>query len=145
MTGQRRSFPSVLLIASLADSELADRLRRGLREAQLPAWVLYADDEDALNSGEASLDYTALYDRLALLCTDSALENPLTSRYFAELVRAGSQPSAAPLAALAFGELFYQRQDRLCKRLRSGDAFDFRNGDDAALESFISELSAPVF
>ena len=145
MTGQRRAFPSVLLVASMGDSELAERLQIGLRDAQLPAWVLYADDEEALNSGEASLDYTMLYDRLALVCTDAALENPLTGRYFAELVRAGSQPNAAPMVALAFGELFYERQDRLCNRLRRGDTIDFRNGQDTALESYISLLSSPSF
>ena len=105
--------------------------------------MLYADDEDALNSGEASLDHTFYYDRLALVCTDSALENPLTSRYFAELVRAGDQPNAAPIISLGLGELFYQRKDRLCRRLRDGECLDFRNGEAPALESLVRELSAP--
>ena len=145
MTSERRTFPTALLVCSMADSELAERLRRRLADAQIPAWILNADDEDALNTGEASLDYTVFYDRLALLCTDQALENPLTSRYFAELVRAGKQPNSAPLMALGFGELFYQRQDRLCNQLRSGDCLDFRSGEDAGLESLVRELTAPVF
>ena len=145
MTGERRTFPTVLLIGSMADAELAERVQRCLQEAKIPSWILYADDEDALNSGQTSLDHTIYYDRLALLCTDAGLENPLTSRYFAELVRAGNQPTAAPLVALSFGELFYQRQDRLCTRLRNGDVLDFRNGEDAALASLVRELSAPVF
>ena len=145
LTAERRTYPTILLIGSLADSELAERLCKNLSQAHIPAWALYPDDEDALNSGEASLDHIVYYDRLALLCTDAALENPLTSRYFAELVRGGNRATAAPLTALAFGELFYRRQDRLCKRLRNGDAFDFRNGEEAALESLVRELSAPVF
>ena len=145
LTAERRTYPTVLLIGSMADSEMAERLCQNLSEVHIPAWALYPDDEDALNSGEASLDHTVYYDRLALLCTDAALENPLASRYFAELVRAGSQPSAAPLMALGFGELFYQRQDRLCTRLRNGDALDFRGGEDSALESLVRELTAPVF
>ncbi len=144
MTCERRAFPTVLLIASMADYALAERLRLGLMEERIPAWVLYPDDEDSLNSGEASLDHTVYYDRLALLCTDSALENPLTSRYFAELVRAGGQAPAAPLTALAFGDLFYQRQDRLCRRLRSGDEADFRSDEPAAMKLLVKELTASV-
>ena len=145
LTAERRTYPTVLLIGSMADSEMAERLCQNLSEVHIPAWALYPDDEDALNSGEASLDHTVYYDRLALLCTDAALENPLTSRYFAELVRAGTKPSAAPLMALGFGDLFYQRQDRLCTRLRTGDTLDFRNGEDSALQSLVRELTAPVF
>ncbi len=145
LTAERRTYPTVLLIGSMADSEMAERLCQNLSEVHIPAWALYPDDEDALNSGEASLDHTVYYDRLALLCTDAALENPLTSRYFAELVRAGRQTSAAPLMALGFGDLFYERQDRLCTRLRNGDALDFRNGEETALQSMVRELTAPVF
>ncbi len=151
MTGERRTFPTALLIGSMADSELAERLRRGLAEAQIPAWILNADDEDALNSGEVSLDHTVYYDRLALLCTGPALENPLTSRYFAELVRSAGQGAAAPLIALGADELFYQRQDRLCNSLRNGETLDFRGCCDdpdaweRALESLVRLLSAPVF
>ena len=145
MKSERRTFPATLLVAAMADNELAERLRSGLYAAQIPAWILYPDDEDALNSGEASLDHTLYYDRLALLCTDGALENPLTSRYFAELVRAGKQPNAAPMIALGLGELFYQRQDRLCNQLRNGDCLDFRSSEETGLESLARELSAPGF
>ena len=145
MIVERRTFPTVLLVASLDDSELANRLRIELQKEQIPAWILHPDDEDALQSGESSLDHTVYYDRLALLCTDSALENPLASRYFAELVRGGSQAAAVPLTALAFGDLFFERQDRLCRRLRNGDEFDFRTDEASALASLVRELTAPVF
>ena len=144
LTAERRTYPTVLLIGSMADSELAERLCQDLSEAHIPSWALYADDEDALNSGEASLDYTVYYDRLALLCTDTTLENPLTSRYFADLVRTAGQRSAAPLMALGLGEVFYERQDRLCTSLRKGEVMDFRDGYDSALDSLVRELSAPV-
>lgn len=145
MQSERRTFPSTLLVAAMADEAAAERLREALRSARLPAWVLFADDEEALNTGEASLDYTVYYDRLALLCTDRALENPLTGRYFAELARAARQPSSAPLIALGMGDLFYERNDRLCNRLRNGPCLDFRTGEDAAVKSLVRELSAPVF
>ena len=145
MKSERRTFPTTLLVGAMSDNELAERLRRALQSAQIPAWILYADDEDALNTGEASLDHTVYYDRLALVCTDGALENPLASRYFAELVRAGKQPNSAPLIALGFGELFYERKDRLCNQLRNGDCLDFRTGEDLATESLVRQLSAPVF
>ena len=144
MKAETRTFPTALLVGAMADRELAERLRLGLREAQIPAWILYADDEDALNSGEASLDHTVYYDRLALLCTDAALESPLTSRYFSELARGAGLAGAAPIIALGAGELFYQRQDRLCNRLRDGDALDFRDGEGAAMESLVRRLSAAV-
>ena len=145
MKAETRAFPTVLLVGAMADREPAERLRDGLREAHIPAWILYADDEDALNSGAASLDHTIYYDRLALLCTDAALESPLTSRYFAELARAGRQPAAAPLIALGAGELFYQRQDRLCRGLRDGDALDFRGGAADGLAALVRRLAAPAF
>ena len=145
MKGKRRTFPTTLLVAAMTDEEFAERLRRSLQAASVPSWVLYADDEESLNTGQASLDHTVFYDRIALLCTDGALENPLTARYFAELVRASGQPGSAPLMALGLGELFYQRSDRLCNQLRKGDCFDFRNEEDVAVESLLRELTAPVF
>ena len=145
MKSERRVFPTTLFVAALSDRELAERLRSHLWNAQVPAWILYPDDEDALNTGEASLDHTVLYDRLALICTDGALENPLSSRYFAELMRSGKQPGSAPLAALAFGEMFFDRQDRLCRQLRDSEYLDFRGGEDSALDSLLRLLSAPSF
>ena len=150
LTKERRTYPTVLLIGSLADSELAERLCQDLSQAHIPAWALYPDDEDALNSGEASLDYIVYYDRLALLCTDASLENPLTSRHFAELVRSAGHGAAEGLIALAAGEIFYQREDRLCNGLRGGAVIDLRGCDVAgnlerAMDSLVRLLSAPVF
>ncbi len=145
LTGERRTYPTVLVISSMEESKLAERLCKDLSEAHIPAWALYADDEDALNTGEASFDHTVYYDRLALLCTDAALENPLTSRYFAELVRTTGQGAVAPLVSLGFGELFYERQDRLCSSLRKGESMDFRSGYESALNSLVRELSAQGF
>ena len=145
MKSERRTFPTTLFVAALSDRELAERLRSHLWNAQVPAWILYPDDEDALNTGEASLDHTVLYDRLALICTDGALENPLASRYFAELMRSGKQAGSAPIAALAFGEMFFDRQDRLCRQLRDSEYLDFRGGEESALDSLLRLLSAPSF
>lgn len=145
LTSERRSYPTVLLIGSMAESELAERLCQDLSRAHIPAWALYADDEDALNAGAESLDHVVYYDRLALLCTDASLENPLTSRYFAELVRTARQGSASPLISLAFGDLFFERKDRLCNNLRKGESMDFRDGYGSALDTLVRELSAPIF
>ena len=150
LTGERRTYPTVLLIGSMGDSELAERLCQELSQAHIPAWALYPDDENALSTGESSLDHTVYYDRLALLCTDAGLENPLASRYFAELARSVKQGATDSLIALGAGEVFYQRQDRLCNGLRDGIVIDLRGWDDAgdwerALGSLVSELSTPVF
>ena len=150
LTSERRTYPTVLVIGSMEDSHLANRLCEELSRAHIPAWSLYPDDEDALNTGEVSLDHVVYYDRLALLCTDAALENPLTSRYFAELVRSAKQGGSDELIALVLGELFFSRQDRLCKELRDGNAVDLRGMDEQstpedAFASLTRELSAPVF
>ena len=150
LTSERRTFPSVLIVASLDDAELAQRLRGSLVSEQIPAWVLNADDEDALNTGEASLDHAVYYDRLVLLCTDGGLENPLTSRFFSELARSAKQGGQAGLIALGAGEVFYQRQDRLCAGLRDGITIDMRGWRDVsvlegAMAHLVRELSAPVF
>ena len=150
LTGERRTYPTVLVVGSMADSELAERLCQDLSQTHIPAWALYPDDEEALNTGEASLDHTVYYDRLALLCTNAALENPLTSRYFAELVRNSGQGASNKLISLGAGELFYQRQDRLCIGLRDGIVIDIQGCGEAeewdrALAPLVRELSAPAF
>ncbi len=150
LTKQPRTFPTLLLIGSLSDSELSERLCRNLSQAHIPAWALYPDDENALNTGESSLDHTVYYDRLALLCTDAGLENPLTSRFFSELVRSAKQGGQASLIALGAGEAFYQRQDRLANGLRESLTIDMRGWEDAgtlesAVAHLVRELSAPVF
>ena len=150
LTGERRTYPTVLVVGSMADSELAERLCQDLSLTHIPTWALYPDDEEALNTGEASLDHTVYYDRLALLCTNAALENPLTSRYFAELVRNSGQGASNKLIALGAGELFYQRQNRLCSGLRDGIVIDMRGCGEAeewdrALAPLVRELSAPAF
>ena len=150
LTSERRTYPTLLLIGSMDDSRLAEQLCELLSLAHIPAWALYPDDENALNTGEASLDHIVYYDRLALLCTDAALENPLTSRYFSELVRSAKQGGSGDLIALGAGELFYQRKDRLCNALREGMALDLQGWEDASglqhlAEQLVRELSAPVF
>ena len=147
---QRRTFPTLLLIGSLSDSGLSEQLCRSLSQAHIPAWALYPDDEDALNTGQSSLDHTVYYDRLALLCTDAGLDNPLTSRFFSELVRSAKQGRHANLIALGAGEVFYQRQDRLCDGLRDSLTIDIRGWEDSgtiesAVAHLVRELSAPVF
>ncbi len=150
MTNERRTYPTVLIVTCKGDAELAKQLREALRGEMIPTWILKADDEDALNSGDSSLDFVVHFDRLALLCTDAALENPLASRYFAELVRSSGRGTGSPLAALGFGESFYERQDRLCNGLRQGDALDFRGWSDAgererAVAALVRLLTAPEF
>lgn len=149
LSGVRRTYPTVLLVGTLADSELAERLCRNLSESHIPAWALYPDDENALNTGEASLDHTVYYDRLVLLCTDAALENPLTSRYFAELVRSAEQGALGELVSLGAGDTFYQREDRLCRKLREGAVLDLREcaaeSRERTLELLVRQLTAPVF
>jgi uncharacterized protein YjbI with pentapeptide repeats len=146
MNGGPRTYPTVLLIGSKEDEGLASRLRAGLAQAKIPSWTIAADDEDAIQSGAVSLDQVVYYDRLVLLCTRSSLENPLTSRYFAELVRSHGRSSTDSMITLGADGLFYQREDRLCNRLRRGLVMDFRGWEEdtaygPAFESLVQTLS----
>ena len=146
------AYTRVLLLGSGSDTEFAAKLRTSLAEAQVPSWVVAADDEAALQSGAVNLDHAVYYDRLVLLCTAESLENPITSRYFATLVN-GQGPSAGfstgePLIALAADDIFYQREDRLCSGLRDGVVVDFRSWDDEAryneaLSALVQAFTAP--
>ena len=141
-----RDYPTVLLICSKDDTALARRLKEDLVLAMIPSWSLAPDDEEALRSGEASLDQTVYYDRLVLLCTAGSLQNPLTSRYFAELARGKSWDSGKSLIIIAADETIYARNDRICSSLKQGQVLDFRGwGEDcayqAALESLVLTLT----
>jgi hypothetical protein len=122
-----RAYRTVLLVCSKDDSGLARRLGEGLALDKIPSWTLAADDEEALQSGEATLDQTVYYDRLVLLCTAGSLDNPLTSRYFAELVRSKQRVSGNSLITLGADEALYRRNDRLCTSLKQGQVQDFRD------------------
>jgi hypothetical protein len=146
LRGQARIYPSVFIVGSTGDSELAGQLRTGLRSRQIPCWNIAADDEVASNSGVVVLAHSVYYDRLVLLCTGRSLENSQTSQYFSEL--AGSQRSGSQqtITVLATDGIFYQRNDRLCTILKEGPVLDFRGWEDAevyqqALASLVQTLS----
>ncbi|MCH8893621.1 MAG: toll/interleukin-1 receptor domain-containing protein [Chloroflexi bacterium] len=147
------TYTRVLLLGSGNDGEFAAKLRASLAEAQVPCWIIAADDEASLRSGETNLDDAVYYDRLVLLCTAESLENPLTSRYFASLVNGrGLSPGGSmgePLIAVAADEVFYQREDRLCSGLREGVVVDFRGWEDEAryeeaLSALVKEFTGPA-
>ena len=141
-----RTYPTTLLVGSIDDGRLASKISEGLALAKIPNWRLSADDEAALQSGEATLDQTIYYDRLVLLGTTCSLENPLTSRYFVELVRGNGRNSGSSLITLGADDTLYQRDDRLCSSLKEGRVLDFRGWSDetafnAALSSLVLSLS----
>ena len=141
-----RHYPSVLLVGSINDESLARKLSDGLALAKIPNWRLSADDEAALQSGEATLDQTIYYDKLVLLGTFDSLENPLTSRYFAELARGNGRGGGDTLITIGADEALYQRDDRLCSSLKQGLVLDFRGWPDeirfnAALAYLVRSLS----
>ena len=97
---------------------------------------------------QINLDNAVYYDRLVLLCTSGTLENPITSRYFASLVNGQGVAKASSLITVSTDDVFYQREDRLCSRLREGAVVDFRGwGDQAryddALSALLHEFTAP--
>ena len=149
LRGSSQDYPSVLIVSSGGDSELAGLIRSGLLSSQIPCWAIAADDEAAQNSGETILAHSIYYDQLLLLCTAQSLDSSQTSQYFAEL--AGSQPASEPtISVLAADDLLYERDDRLCTTLKEGGALDFRGWEDAdtygtALASLVRMLSRRSF
>ena len=150
MRGVTRAYPTVLIVGSSEDSELAGRLRSGLTDSQIPSWVMAADNESALHSGDILFEHTPYYDCLLFLCTAQSLENSQASKYFAQLVGARRSESGQAILTLAADGLFYQREDHLCNSLKEGTVMDFRGWDDQktydeALASLVSVLSQKRF
>ena len=130
MRGVTRTFPTVLIVGSLEDSDLTARLRSGLAASQVRAWAIAADDESAVLSGAILFEHTPNYDCLVLLCTAQSLESPQTSTYLAQL--SGSPRPGQTIIALATDDIFYRRDDHLCNTLREGRVLDFRGWQEAA-------------
>ncbi len=144
------TYTRVLLLGSESDGEFAAKVRAGLAEAQVPSWIIAADDEASLQSGEITLDKAVYYDRLVLLCTADSLENPHTSRYFGSLMNGSGFALGETLISVAADDVFYQREDRLCSGLREGVVVDFRGWEDEAryreaLSNLIREISGAPF
>lgn len=130
LRGLARSYPSVLIIGSTGDGELAGRLRSGLFSHQIPCWNIAADDETASNSGVVVLAHSTYYDRLVLLCTARSLENSQTSQYFSELAGSHRSGSHQTITVLAADDTFYDRRDRLGTLLKERPVLDFRGWED---------------
>ncbi len=146
MRGAGRTYPTALIVGSLQDDALADRVREALWTAQVPAWAIAADDEGAIQSGQILFEHTPGYDALVLLCTDQGLESPQTSTYLAQLAAAASSGQA--IVALAAAEAFYSRDDQLCNALREGRTLDFRGWESEAafaeaMASLVTLLTGP--
>ena len=144
------TYTRVLLLGSENDGEFAARVKAGLAEAQVPSWIIAADDEASLQSGEITLDEAVYYDRLVLLCTAESLESPHTSRYFGSLMNGSGLALGEALISVAADDTFYQREDRLCSGLREGVVVDFRGWEDEArcreaMSSLIKEITGPSF
>ena len=144
------TYTRVLLLGSENDAEFAAKVRSSLADAQVPSWIIAADDEASLQSGEITLDKAVYYDRLVLLCTAESLENPHTSRYFGSLMNGSGSALGDTLITVAADDIFYQREDRLCSGLRDGVVVDFRGWEDEvryreAMTTLVREISGPTF
>ena len=144
------TYTRVLLLGSESDGEFAAKLRASLAEAQVPSWVIAADDEASLQSGEITLDRAVYYDRLVLLCTAVSLENAHTSRYFGSLMNGSGSALGETLISVAADDTFFKREDRLCSGLREGVVVDFRGWEDEAryreaMAALVKEISGPAF
>ncbi len=144
------TYKRVLLVGSVNDGDFADKIKSALAVAQVPSWVISADDEESLTSGSTNLDSAVYYDRVIILCTVASLENPLTSRNFSSLVSNPGPTVRDSIITVATDDVFYQREDRLCVGLREGKVVDFRGWDDEvrfkeALSALIREFEDSPF
>ncbi len=144
------TYTRVLLLGSEADGEFSAKVRASLAEAQVPSWVIAADDEASLQSGAITLDKAVYYDRVVLLCTAESLQSLHTSRYFGSLMNGSRVSQGETLISVAADDTFYQREDRLCSGLREGVVVDFRGWEDEvryrdAMSTLVKEISGPAF
>lgn len=119
-------YSHVLLVGSHRDATLLERLRNELSRQGIPCWKLLMDDEEALNAGEPALQRCAFYDRLVLVCSGPALENPLGWRSFKYLLTTYKSARTPRLVVVALDEPPYTHQDEVGEELRQRTVLDFR-------------------
>ena len=126
-----RTYPSVLVIGSMQDTQLADKLRTGLSSLDIPTWAIAADDEAAIQSGQVILEHTAFYDALLLLATEAAVASPQTSTYHAQLT--GGQRSGAnqTIVTLATTDSLLQQGAQQTGDEPPNQVLDFRDWQNA--------------
>jgi len=140
----------VLLLGSEIDGEFAAKIHADLAQAQVPSWVVAADDETALQAGDVSMENAVYYDRLVLVCTSGSLESAHTSRFFGTLANGSGFGLSESLISVAAHDMFFEREDRLCTALRDKTVVDFRGWEDEAryseaLSELVREISRPIF
>ena len=130
--GEDRSCRT-LLIASIKDSGLAERLMADLWRVGLPTWQLVVDDEEELlgDGGLTQEQRLTFFDNRVLFCSEDSLASPHGWRMF-ELaaqnrgLEVASQPAVIPLN---LDNQVLVRNDHLCARLQENAVIDFRGWD----------------
>ena len=130
--GEDRSCRT-LLIASIKDSGLAERLMADLWRVGLPTWQLVVDDEEELlgDGGLTQEQRLTFFDNRVLFCSEDSLASPHGWRMF-ELaaqnrgLEVASQPAVIPLN---LDNQLLVRNDHLCARLQENAVIDFRGWD----------------
>ncbi len=96
MNQQETPHRRVLLIASVVDATIVAWLEGELRERGLQCWSLLADDEETIYNSQVIPPMSRFrdYDRVALLCSNEALESPLCWRLYREIMQRQTDSSA---------------------------------------------------
>ena len=122
-----------LLIASIKDSKLAERLMDDLWRAGLPTWQLVVDDEEELmaEGGLTQEQRLSYFDNRVLLCSEDSLASPQGWRMFEMAAQnrgleVASQPVVIPLN---LDNQLLARTDHLCTRLQENAVIDFTGWD----------------
>tara|TARA_B100000029_G_C17607644_1_gene968004 strand:- start:7591 stop:8316 length:726 start_codon:yes stop_codon:yes gene_type:complete len=125
----RRRYPTVLIIAASADTDLAEKIRHGLAKLDVPTWTMVGDDEDAVHANRTILSHSTYYDSLLILATENSLGSSLTSQYYSELLSTTRVDSKQSITVVSADGILYDRGDRLCTSLKERSVQDLRGWD----------------
>ena len=123
----------VLLISSIGDVDLVNRLESDLRSEGISCWRLMIDEENALRSnGIFPTQMRSSYcDQMVLICSEHSLDSPFGWRFFDRLAQkpGAAESGNAAVVTVAVDDALYSRQDQLCENLRRHGIVDFRRSD----------------
>lgn len=121
----------VLLISSMGDVDLVNRLESDLRSEGIACWRLMIDEENALRSNSIfpTNQRFTYCDQMVLVCSENSLDNPFGWRFFEQLAQRPTDLGNTAVVTLAVDDALYSRQDELCENLRKHGVVDFRGSN----------------
>ena len=137
LVNSQRPHRRVLLIGSAFDNGIVAWLEGELRQRGLQCWSLLADDEESIYNAQVFPPMSRFrnYDRVALLCSNDALESPACWRLYREIMQrqADSAARRVHVAAVTLDDCLENpppADDELHRRLHDGPTVRLRPRKD---------------